>query len=151
MLIYIGADHGGFNLKEFLKIFLKNQGYEAADMGNIRYEESDDYTDFAVAVGKKVSLEPETSRGILICRSGAGVDIAANKFRNVRSAIGISPDQVYHMRQHDNINVLCLASDFTTEEDAKKMVAVFLETPYTGEARHQRRLDKISQIENQWG
>ncbi len=150
MLIYIGADHGGFNLKEFLKIFLKNQGYETADLGNIRYEESDDYPDFAAAVGKKVSMEPEASRGILICRSGAGVDIAANKFRNVRSAIGISPDQVNHMRAHDNINVLSLASDFTSEADAQKMVTLFLETPFSPEPRHQRRLDKISQIENSW-
>ena len=150
MLIYLGADHGGFNLKEFLKISLKNKGYEATDLGNVRYEESDDYPDFAAAVGKKVSANPEESRGILICRSGAGVDIVANKFRDVRSGLGISPDQVFHMRQHDNINILSLASDFTSEADAQKMVTVFLETPFGPEPRHQRRIDKISEVENQW-
>lgn len=150
MVIYIGADHRGFQLKEFLKIFLNNKGYETADMGNVHYDEKDDYSDFAAAVGKKVSREPEASQGILICGSGAGVDIAANKFRNVRSAIGISPDQVYQAKHHDNINVLSLAADFTSEADAQKMVAIFLETPFAPEPRHQRRLDKISQIENQW-
>lgn len=150
MLIYLGADHRGFQLKEFLKIFLKNQGYEAFDLGNVRYDKDDDYADFAASVGKKVSGEPEASRGILLCGSGAGVDIAANKFRGVRSAIGISPDQVYHMRQHDDINVLSIAADYTSEADAQKMTAVFLETPFTPEPRHQRRLDKISQIENEW-
>lgn len=147
MLIYLGADHRGFNLKEFLKIFLKNQGYEALDLGNLHYEENDDYPNFAAAVAKKVSMKSEESRGILICGSGAGVDIAANKFRDVRSAIGISPDQVYQARHHDNINVLSLASDFTSEVAAQKMVAVFLETPFDSEPRHQRRLDKISEIE----
>lgn len=150
MLIYLGADHRGFNLKEFLKIFLKNQGYETFDLGNVHYEEGDDYADFAAAVGKKVSMDSEASRGILLCGSGAGVDIAANKFKDVRSAIGISPDQIYQARHHDNINVLSLAADFTSEADAQKMVAVFLETPFNPEPRHQRRLDKISEIENQW-
>lgn len=149
MLIYIGADHGGFPLKEFIKIYLKNQGYETADMGNTKLDPQDDYPDFAAAVAKKVSMDPKASRGILICRSGAGVDITANKFRDVRSGMGISPDQVFHMREHDDINILSLASDFTTEADAQKMATVFIETPYTSEARHQRRLDKISQIENQ--
>lgn len=149
MVIYIGGDHGGFPLKEFLKIYLKNQGYETADMGNLHLDPQDDYPDFAAAVAKKVSMDPNGSRGILICRSGAGVDIVANKFRDVRSGMGISPDQVFHMREHDDINILSIASDFTAEADAQKMVNVFLETPYTGEARHQRRIDKISQIENQ--
>lgn len=149
MLIYLGADHRGFNLKEFLKIFLKNQGYETADLGNVHYDETDDYPDFASAVAKKVRGESGAGRGILVCGSGAGVDITANKFRDVRAALGISPDQIYQARHHDNINILCLASDFTTEADAQKIVAVFLETPFDPQPRHQRRLDKISEIENQ--
>jgi ribose 5-phosphate isomerase B len=148
MLIYIGADHGGFPMKEFLKIYLKDKGYETADMGNTKLDPQDDYPDFAAAVAKKVSMDPQMGRGILICRSGAGVDIVANKFRDVRSGLGISPDQVFHMREHDDINILSIASDFTAESDAQKMVTVFLETPYTGEARHQRRIDKISEIES---
>ncbi len=149
MLIYIGADHRGFNLKESLKIFLKNQGYEVVDVGNIHYDDKDDYVDFAVAVAKKVSLDSEASRGILICGSGAGVDIAANKFRNVRSVLAISPDQVYEARHDDDVNVLSLAADFTSETDAQKITETFLETPFGKEERHQRRIDKISRIENQ--
>lgn len=150
MLIYIGADHRGFNLKEFLKIFLKNRGYETLDLGNIRYEESDDYADFAAAVAQKVSVDPNGSRGILVCASGVGMDIVANKFRDVRSILGISPDQIYAARHDDNVNILSIASGFTTEADAQKMVAVFLETPFGAEPRYQRRLDKISQIESRW-
>lgn len=150
MLIYLGADHRGFNLKEFLKIFLKNQGYEVADMGDVHYDESDDYVDFAAEVAKKVSLSPEDSRGILICGSAAGVDIVANKFRNVRSTAAISPDQIYEARRDDNINVLSLAADFTSEADAQKIVSTFLETPFSPEPRYQRRLEKIAQLENQW-
>ncbi len=150
MLIYIGADHRGLNLKEFLKIFLKNQGYETNDLGNVRYDEKDDYVDFAAAVAKKISLSPEDSRGILICGSGAGVDIVANKFRHGRSAIAVSSDQIYEARRDDDINVLCLAADFLKETEAQKIVTTFLETPFRGEERYKRRLDKISQIENQW-
>lgn len=150
MLIYLGADHRGFNLKESLKNFLKNKGYETADLGNIQYDEKDDYPDFAAAVGKKVSGAPDESRGILICGSGAGVDVAANKFRSVRSAIAVSSDQIYQARRDDNINVLSIAANFTLEADAQKIALTFLETPFSGEARHQRRLDKISQLENQW-
>lgn len=150
MYIYIGADHRGFELKEFLKIFLKNQGYEVADMGNLQYDQKDDYSEFAKNVAQKVSRDYENSRGIIICGSGAGVDITANKFRNVRSVIGFSPDQIYAARHDDDVNVLSLASNFTSQTDAQKIVIVFLETPFSGEERHKRRLELISQIENQW-
>jgi|SRR3989338_5826701 len=150
MVIYLGADHRGFKLKESIKDFLKNKGYEVADMGNIKYDEKDDYVDFAKEVSKKISMSPKDDRGILICGSGAGMDTTANKFRKVRSTLGLSGDQVYEARHDDDVNILSIASNFTNESDSQKMVSVFLETPFGGEERHQRRLDKISQIESQW-
>ncbi|MEK7212288.1 MAG: RpiB/LacA/LacB family sugar-phosphate isomerase [Patescibacteria group bacterium] len=149
MVIYFGADHRGFNLKQGLIAFLGNQGYELADLGNTVLDEGDDYPDFAAAVAKKVSLNSEQSRGVLICGSGVGMDIAANKFRHIRAALGFSADQVFDARHDDDVNILCLPADFISDQDAQKMLKVFLETPFADDARFRRRLEKISQIENE--
>jgi ribose 5-phosphate isomerase B len=130
MVIYLGADHRGFKLKEALKYYLKEQGYELADLGNAVYDKEDDFPDFAAEVAKKVSLAPEEARGILACGSGIGMAIVANKFRNVRAGLAMSPDQANAGRHDNNINILCLAADFTSEEDAKNIVRVFLATPF---------------------
>ena len=148
MVIYLGADHRGFNLKGVIKDFLQDKGYEVVDVGNSLYDEKDDYPDFAVKVAEKVSRNPEMSRGILLCGSGVGVDVTANKFKNVRSALGITSDQIYDARHDDDVNVLSLAADYMSPEDAKKIVQVFLSTPFSGEERFSRRIEKISQIEN---
>mgnify|MGYP001560086476 CR=1 FL=1 len=148
MVIYLGADHRGFNLKGAIKDFLQGRGYEVIDFGNNSYDEKDDYTDFAVKVAEKVSLNSETSRGILICGSGVGVDVTANKFKNVRSALGITSDQIYDARHDDDVNILSLAADYMSPEDANKIVQVFLSTPFSGEEKFSRRIEKISQIEN---
>ena len=148
MLIYIGADHRGFQLKENFKKLLINQGYEVIDAGNKVYDENDDYPDFAAQVGKEISLDPISRRGILICGSGVGVDVVANKFRGVRSALITNPDQAYLSRSHNDVNVLSLASDFLDEEQAKKILSTWLQADFSNEPRHQRRLDKIRNIEN---
>lgn len=146
MLIFIGADHRGFRLKEMLKNFLKEGGYEIVDKGDAQYVEDDDYPDFAKEVAKEVDADPEARRGILICGSGVGVDVVANKFPRVRSALVSSNDQTFAARHDDDANVLSLAADFTTEEDAKKIVKVFLATPFSGEEKHKRRIQKISEL-----
>jgi len=148
MIIYFGSDHKGFKLKEYLKNFVREQGYEIMDLGNFKYDEEDDYPDFAAAVAKKVSLEFDKARGILICGSGVGMDVTANKFPNIRSAVAISSDQIYDARRDDDVNVLSIAADFIPEADAEKIVKVFLETPFRGEERFKRRVEKISEIEN---
>lgn len=148
MVIYLGADHRGFRLKEAIKRFLGDEGYEIVDAGNSVQDETDDYVDFAKTVAEHVSRDPVGGRGILFCGSGAGVDITANKFRRVRSVLGFSPDQVFDARHDDNVNVLSLAADYLIESDAKDIVRVFLKTPFAGEERHRRRLEKISDIEN---
>ncbi len=148
MLIYIGADHRGFNLKESLKQYLKNDGYEVVDVGNTQLVETDDYTDFAALAARKVSLDPTQSRAILICGSGVGMDVVANKFKNVRSVLAFNSDQAMASRTDDDTNALCFASDFIEEEDAKRIVMAWLPAQFSGEERHQRRLRKIEDIEN---
>ena len=148
MLIYFGADHRGFRLKELLKEFIHNQGYEVLDLGASRYDEKDDYPDFAAIVARKISVGSELGRGILICGSGVGVDIVANKFKNVRCSLALSTDQIYSARHDDDVNVLALAADYTSDEDSKKIAEIFLATKFGREKKYQRRLSKISDIEN---
>jgi ribose 5-phosphate isomerase B len=147
MIIYIGADHRGFYLKETLKSALKSDGYEVIDLGNSEGDPNDDYPDFAAAVAEKVAGTDSEVRGIVVCGSGIGVDIVANKFAGVRSALAISPDQIRAGRNDDDVNVLSLAAGFTTRDDALNIVHVFLSTPFKKEERYSRRLGKISQIE----
>lgn len=147
MIIYIGADHRGFELKENLKKFLENKGYELEDMGASRYDEADDYPDFAEAVAKKVSLNYENARGILICASGVGVDVVANKFRNIRSSLVLNSNQAYDSRNDDDANILSLPAEYVKPEEAKQIVTTWLETPFAGEERFRRRLEKVRQLE----
>src|SRR3990167_2156290 len=107
MKIYLGADHRGFQLKEELKQFLETN-YDVEDCGAFEKIESDDYTDFAIKVAEKVSSN-EGSRGIVICGSGVGVDITANKFPKIRCGLGINREQIKAARNDDDVNVLALA------------------------------------------
>lgn len=147
MIIYIGADHRGFKLKEYLTGVLRNEGYEVADLGNKVLDPNDDFVEPAEAVGRKMSVEYQRARGLLICGSGVGVNVVANKFPNVRAAIGFSSDQVYDGRHDDDFNVLVLAANFLEPEQAKKIVLTWLTTEFAGDEKYQRRLDKISRLE----
>lgn len=147
MVIYFGADHRGFNLKDHLKNFLESKGYEVVDMGNFTYDETDDYADFAAAVAKKVSLDPENARGILICGSGVGVDVVANKFPNVRSALVAISDQAYDSRNDDDANILSLAANYLETSDAQKIVETWFGTPFSRDKKYLTRLQKVSEIE----
>jgi RpiB/LacA/LacB family sugar-phosphate isomerase len=148
MLIVTGADHGGFALKEKLKTLVRDLGYEVFDVGASALIPGDDYPAYAAAVGAKVAESPEGSRGILVCRSGVGVDIVANKFHGVRSVLGQSPDHVYQARHDDDVNVLSIAADFTDESAARNMVKIFIETPFGKDDRYARRIKEIEEIEN---
>ena len=148
MTIYIGADHGGFDLKERLKAALHNDAYEVVDVGAAQVVPDDDYPDYAAAVASKVAATPTMARGILVCRSGFGVDIVANKFDGVRAALPMSPDHAYQGRHDDDVNVLAIAADFTDEATALKIVKVFLSTPFGKEEKYSRRLQKIETIES---
>src|SRR3989338_7700761 len=137
MFLYIGADHRGWQLKTVILDYLRQQGYQPQDVGNEAYVESDDYPDFAVLVAKQVSAATQggttEAKGILICGSGAGVDIVANKFEGVRSVLGFNNDQVFDARRDDNVNVLSLPAGFIAVEEAKQLVHVFLNTPFSDE------------------
>ncbi|MBU6142281.1 RpiB/LacA/LacB family sugar-phosphate isomerase [Patescibacteria group bacterium] len=147
MLIYIGADHRGFNLKESVKDYLKSSGYEVIDVGSPQLVEGDDYPDVAALAARKVSMDPSGCRAVLVCGSGVGVDIVANKFPHVRSVLGFNADQVMASRNDDDTNVLCLAADYIEDEDAKRLVAAWMPASFSGEDRHRRRLKKIDDIE----
>jgi len=148
MIIYLGADHEGFNLKEKIKESLMNEGYSIVDMGAEAYVADDDYPDYAAKVAEAVGKDPENNRGILLCRSGFGMDIVANKFPGVRAALPASPDHMYQGRHDDNVNVLVIGADFMDEEGAFKVMKTFLATPYARDVRYERRLEKISKMEN---
>lgn len=149
MLIYLGSDHRGFQLKEYIKALLKNMGYEVSDVGAFRYDTNDDYPDFASLVAERVSRDHENSRGILICGSGVGMDVVANKFPMIRAALVANPDQAFDSRNDDDANILCLASNYADAEIIKKIVMSWLKTPFSREERHRRRINKIHEIEEQ--
>ena len=142
-MIYLGADHRGFQLKEEIKKFLAEKNYQFEDMGNLAYDPNDDYTDFAKLVAKKVSEKPEENKGILICGSGVGVDIVANKFKGVRSALADDVQTAKQSREHDDTNVLSLPADEVNFEIAKQIITVWLETPFSNGEKYKRRIGKI--------
>lgn len=146
-MLYIGSDHGGFQKKEEIKKLLKEMGIEFVDVGNAVYDANDDYPEIARKVAEVVSRDPENNRGILLCRSGVGVDVVANKFPHVRSALVSTDEMARFSRLHDNANVLALAADYLTETETLRLVKTWLATPFSGEERHVRRLAKIAEIE----
>jgi ribose 5-phosphate isomerase B len=147
VIIYIASDHRGFNLKESIKKYLADSGYTVNDMGNTSLVPDDDYPDFASLVAEKVSLNAEESKGIVICASGVGVDIVANKFPRVRCSLVMTPDQAYVSRSDDDPNILALAADFMDDAIAKTILATWLQTPFSEDARCLRRLAKIREVE----
>lgn len=146
MQVYLGADHRGFRLKEKIKEWLNDWEYKFKDLGAHELNPKDDYTLYAEKVGSIVGKE-KGARGVLLCGSGVGVDVAANKFDGVRASIGKTPEQIKAGRSDDNMNILVIAADYTKEDEAKKMVKTFLETKFEGKARQKRRLSDIEKIE----
>lgn len=146
-MIYIGADHRGFELKEYLRNHLIEEGLDLVDVGASTYESGDDYVDFAKEVVKGV-LNEDGNKGVLICGSGVGVDIVANKHKGIRCALVFDVARSKMSREHEDVNVISIPSDIVSDEQAYRMVKAFLETPFSGEERHVRRIKKIAQIEN---
>lgn len=150
--IFLGADHRGFELKEELKAWLQeeyDEKYEIIDLGNDHYDPEDDFPDFALSVAEAVARAGEEARGIVICGSGVGVNVAANKVRGIRASTGISPDEVRHGRKHDDLNALAISADYTSPDKAKEMIQIFLQTPFDAQDKYTRRLEKISKYETQ--
>ena len=147
-MLYIASDHGGFKLKESIKKYLKARAVPYVDVGAKTLNPKDDYPKFAAAVAKKVSQQPNDHQGILLCRSGQGVCIVANKFKHVRAALVWNVKEAKMSRTDDMSNVLCLPADYVSEKLAQEIVKVWLATPYSKQKRHARRVKEISKIED---
>lgn len=144
MKIYLGADHRGFELKEFLKKELERIGFKVKDLGNLKYDPLDDFPDFAFPVAKKVVKE-KGSLGILLCGSGIGVSIAANRIKGARACLGFDKDQVEKGREHDHCNILCLPADYIDKKSALELAKIFLSAKPRNEEKYLRRIKKLDE------
>jgi ribose 5-phosphate isomerase B len=147
MKIAIGADHAGFALKQQIGEALRQAGHQVIDVGT-NSTESADYPDFAAAVAQDVAAG-QADRGILVCATGVGMSIAANKIPGVRAALAWNPEEVQLTRRHNNANVMALGAKFTDAATATRLTRIFLETPFEGGGRHERRIGKIAGLEHQ--
>jgi len=155
MKIYIGTDHAGYVLKEKIVSSLKGQGHEVFDMGAFEYDENDDYPDFVVPVARAVFKDPDNVKGIILGGTGQGEAIAANKFPHVRAVVYYGDAKpiienesniIIRSREHNNSNILSLGARYFSEENVMDAVNLWLNTPYSEDERHIRRLVKIDQI-----
>ncbi len=146
MKVYTGADHGGFKLKEEIKNWLSEWHFEFEDFGAVKFDSEDDYPDFAWPVAVKVGSEMGTM-GILVCRSGQGECIVANKAKGARAALAWNVETAHAARNDDDANILCLAADYTSIDMAKKIIHEFLTTPFAPEERFVRRVNKVKKID----
>ncbi|HEV2800236.1 MAG TPA: ribose 5-phosphate isomerase B [Pyrinomonadaceae bacterium] len=146
MKIAISADHGGYPLNEHVIEILSDAGHQIIDFGTHDGTQPDDYPDYAVPVGEAVR-DGRADCGIIICGSGVGACVAANKLRGVRAALCGDTYSAHQSREHDDCNVLCLGARVVGIEVATEIVRAFVGARFTGEERHQRRLDKVLAIE----
>ena len=144
-LIYVGADHRGFELKKKLVEFLRGLEYEVKDLGSKIFDKDDDYNEISVELAEKVVQQ--NTKGILICGSGVGVAIAANKVLGSRAALCTTEKQARLAREDSDANILCLATDLVDEETNLEIVKTFLETVFSSEERFIRRINKIKEYE----
>jgi len=146
MRIAVGADHGGFPLKADIVALLQKAGYEVVDVGAYALNPDDDYPDFARAVGQAVQ-RGEAERGIIICGSGVGACVAANKLRGIRAGVCHDTYSAHQGVEHDDMNVLCLGARVIGPELARELVRAFVEARFSGAERHVRRLTKVQELD----
>ena len=150
MRIAIGGDHWGVELKPALSELLQGLGHEVSDVGAYAHDPADDYPDYAKALADLVS-SGGADRGVLICGSGVGASVAANKVRGIRAAVCHDTYSAHQGVEHDDLNVLCLGSRIVGDELAREIVSAFVSARFTGEERHQRRLNKVLAMEAEFG
>lgn len=144
-MIFLGSDHAGFKLKETMKSYLDEIGESYIDFGNTEFDPEDDYPDFGYIVAKQVS--ENEGRGLLFCGNAEGICMVANKVDGVRAAIGYNEYAAKTSREDDDSNILCLPGRVITNEEARNIVKIWLETNFSNEPRHIRRLQKMRDIE----
>ena len=143
----ISADHGGFSMKKALLPWLMEHDYDICDLGATEFDPDDDYTDFAEAAGIKVA-SGDSQRGIIICSSGVGACVTANKIREIRACVCHDTYSAHQGVEHDDMNVLCLGARVIGLELAKEIITAFLNTHFSQKERYLRRLYKITALEN---
>jgi ribose 5-phosphate isomerase B len=149
MKIGIAVDHGGFNLKELVIDHLKKKGHEVVDFGAFSYDASDDYPDFVFPLANAINHN-KVERGIAVCGSGVGANIAANKVTGVRAALVSDPFSARQGVEDDDLNLLCIGGRVLGNSLALELIDIFLAASFSGADRHKRRLRKINDIEFQW-
>ena len=146
MRIFIGADHRGFELKDKIIDYLHEKNIRIEDLGSYEYQKDDDYLDFAKKVVEAVLQEPEERLGIVICGSGVGTSIVANRYKKIRCGVALNKEQVAHAREKDHINILSLGSDYFDIDQATQLINAFIDTSLTSEAKYLRRIKKIDEV-----
>ena len=149
MRVGIGADHGGFQMKQQLAKLLADEGYRVLDFGNTAFAPEDDYPDFAIPLAKAVA-NGYVDRGILVCGSGVGASVAANKVNGARAALCHDVYSAHQGVEHDDMNVLTIGARVIGIETARELVHAFLGAQFSGEDRHTRRLNKVKAIEKDY-
>ncbi len=147
MTIFIGADHRGHEMKNRLIEYLQEKNIRVEDLGAYEYNPEDDYPDVGKKVAEAVLQKPDEFFGILLCGSGVGVTIVANRFKGIRCALGFNEEQVKHTRENDNANILSLPSDFVDFEKAKTLVDIFISTEAKKDEKYIRRVKKLDSPE----
>ncbi len=145
-MIYLGADHGGYALKEEVKGWLTKGNIDFQDLGAYSLNPKDDYPDFIIPVAEKVASDQQ-SLGIIIGRSGNGEAIAANKVKGIRAALCLNEEMARKAKEHNNANILSLGADYVSLDEAIRIVEIFIKTPFSSEERHVRRIEKIKNLE----
>ena len=147
MKVFIGADHAGYGLKNILREHLHHAGHEAIDVGAKTLDEDDDYPRYAYAMAAKIlGEEDDEARGVLVCGSGQGMSMAANRVNGVRAALAWNVESAVAAREDDNANVLVLPARFITEYAAIEMVDAWLEAKFKSDPKYLRRLDELEQL-----
>ena len=144
-IIYVGTDHAGFSLKEKIVSWLADWGYTYTDMGAHQLDEQDDYPDFVRPVASAVAKDPEHRRGVILGGSGQGEAMVANRVSGVRAVVYYGGDEeiIRLSREHNNANILSFGARFVVEDEAKEALKMWLNTPFSDEERHSRRIKKI--------
>lgn len=146
MRIYLGADHRGFELKEQIKEWLVVNEYEVEDVGARMFDPEDDYVDYALKVAESIEGNGNTSRGILLCGSGHGVEMVANRFPHVRAILGFNDEVTVQGREHEDANILVLAAEWVNPEEAVERVRMFLQTEKRDDVRYERRRLRMANL-----
>ncbi len=147
-MIYLASDHRGFDLKEHIKTWLVGQGVEVTDLGPHQKHPDDDYPHFAHLVAQNVA-QHEASKGIVLCGSGIGIAVAANKLHGIRAGTAMKPEQAHAAVHDEDLNILALSADFLTEAEAREITKAFVDAKFVPQERYVRRLEEIKKLEEQ--